>query len=75
MKDLYGTSNRAKHRAAATHRTKHDAYVVGYDYEGFTVGDAAYLFNRTTGEFSFQHMGNKEAAIQKLMDTIKTGRH
>jgi len=74
MKDLFGTSNRAKHREAANTRTRDDLYLVGYDYEVFTNMDAVYLFNRSTGEFSFQHFGNAETAKEKALEAIKGAR-
>lgn len=71
MKSLFGTSNREAHREAHSKKRSDDIYLVGYDYEVFTQGDAAYLFDRSTGEFSFQHFGNKKAAIQAALKAIK----
>ena len=74
MKALFGTSNRDKHREANSKRSNMDIYQVGYDYEIFTLNDALYLFDRSTGEFSFQQFGNHDTAKERLFEAIKGAR-
>ena len=71
MKRLFGNSSKTEFKKAFSKRTNFDVYLNGKEYEGFTSDDAAYLYNKVDNTYSFQHFGNKEGAINALLNAVK----